>query len=81
VFQESQGSEVAHPDHVPVSQRPVYLVPMHYRVVNGRETLSVTCVHDRIRQIRGHGQSDTALLKEWTYNGHIAVQKQFVPED
>ena len=81
LFQESQGSEVAHPDHVPVSQRAVYLVPMKYSVVNGRETLSVTCAHDRIRRVRGHDQSDEAFLKEWTYNGHVAVQKQFEPED
>lgn len=81
LFQGSQGSEVAHPDHIPVSQRPVYLVPMKCSVVNGKETLSVTCVHDRIRQVRGHGQSDATLFKEWTYNGHIAVQKQFAPEN
>lgn len=76
LFQGSQGSEVAHPDHVSVSQRAVYLVPMKYSVVNGRETLSVTCMHDRIRQVRGSGQPGEAFLKEWTYNGHVAVQKQ-----
>jgi hypothetical protein len=80
LFQESQGSEVAHPDHVAVPQRAVYLVPMHYRVVNGRETLSVTCMHDRIRQVRGSGQSGEIPLKEWTYNGHVAVQKQLEAE-
>jgi hypothetical protein len=81
LFQKNQGSELAHPDRVPVSQRDVYLVPMKYRVVNGRETLSVTCVHDRIRRVRGEGQSAEAFLKEWTYNGHVAVQKNFEPED
>jgi hypothetical protein len=79
LFQGNQGSEVAHLDHVAGSQRAVYLVPMKYSVVNGRETLSVTCTHDRIRQVRGSGQPAESLLKEWTYNGHVAVQKQLEP--
>jgi hypothetical protein len=79
LFQDSQGSEVAHPDHIASSQRPVYLVPMKYSVVNGRPTLSVTCLHERIRQVRGGGQPAENLLKEWTYNGHVAVQQQLGP--
>ncbi len=79
-FQKHQGSEVARPDHVPVSERAVYLVPMRYMIINRQamlSELSVTCMHDRIRRVRGGGgPPDQVVLKEWTYNGHVAVQKQ-----
>jgi len=75
LFQDLQGSEGAHPDHVPASQRAIYLVPMTYQMINGQATLCVTSMHDRIRQVRGGGLADQTPLKEWTYNGHVAVQK------
>jgi hypothetical protein len=48
---------------------------MTYQVVNEKAALCVTGVHDRIRHVRGGNPSDQTPLKEWTYNGHIAVQR------
>lgn len=73
-FQERQGSEVSHPDRHPADTRAVYLVPMRYLVIEGRPTLSVTFSQDRSRLI--HGSASTSFFKEWTYNGHVAIQQQ-----
>jgi hypothetical protein len=72
VFRERQGSEVAHPHRVPSSPQPVYLVPMQYERVQGQDTLSVTFLRERSRLIQGN--TEASFFKEWTYNGHVAVQ-------
>ncbi len=73
LFQERQGSEVSHPDHPPAAPRAVYLVPMRYVVIEGRTTLDVTFSQDRSRLFRG--SASTPFFKEWTYNGHVAIQQ------
>ena len=74
-FQEQQGSDLAHPDYAR-SGRAVYLVPMRHTMVDRREILCVTCMSDRIRQVRGDSHPGQSKLKEWTYNGHIAVLRR-----
>ncbi|GHO63650.1 hypothetical protein KSC_025420 [Ktedonobacter sp. SOSP1-52] len=73
LFEQRQGSEVAHPERVPSTQRPVYLVPMHIQNIHGRDTLSVTFSKERSRLARG--KANTPFFQEWTYNGHIAAQE------
>jgi hypothetical protein len=73
VFENQQGSDLAHPDCVPSGQRAVYLVPMQYRMIEGKETLCVTFAQDRSCLVRGNASEP--LFKEWIYNGHVAVQQ------
>lgn len=72
-FEQKQGSEVAHANHLPTAERPVYLVPMHYTIAEERNILSITFSPDRSRLIRG--ERSTPFFKEWTCNGHVAVQQ------
>lgn len=73
LFEQRQGSEVAHPERVPSTQRAVYLVPMSIYKVQERDTLSITFTRDRSRLVRGDARA--IALPEWTYNGHIAAQQ------
>src|SRR5262249_1053064 len=73
VFEDRQGSEVAHPDRLPAGQRPVYLVPMQYVTIEGKNTLCVTFLQNRSRLVRG--SASEPFFKEWTYNDHVAVQQ------
>jgi hypothetical protein len=72
-FERSQGSEIAHPHRLPSTQRPVYLVPMRYTIINGRHTLSVTFSQNRSHFVQGN--ASMPFFKEWTYNGPVAVQQ------
>ncbi|HZU70553.1 MAG TPA: DUF1326 domain-containing protein [Ktedonobacteraceae bacterium] len=72
-FQQRQGSEVAHTNRLPATERPVYLVPMRYTTAEGRNILSVTFSPERSRLMQG--DRSTPFFKEWTYNGHVAVQQ------
>jgi len=72
-FQNRQGSEVAHPDRMPSGQRPVYLVPMQYVTIEGKNTLCVTFAQDRSCLVRGNASEP--FFKDWIYNGHVAVQQ------
>jgi len=73
VFERSQGSEIAHPHRLPSAQRPAYLVPMRYTIIEGRPTLSVTFSQNRSRLVQGN--ASMPFFKEWTYNGPVAVQQ------
>jgi hypothetical protein len=73
VFENRQGSSVAHPDRVPSRQRAVYLVPMQYVMIDGKNTLCATFSQDRSCLVRGN--ESEPLFKEWIYNGHVAVQQ------
>jgi hypothetical protein len=73
VFERSQGSESAHPHRLPSAQRPVYLVPMRYMIIDEHHTLSVTFSQNRSRLIQG--DASMPFFKEWTYNGPVSVQQ------
>jgi len=73
VFENQQGSEVAHPDRVPSSQRAVYLVPMQYVTIEEKDTLRATFSQDCSCLVRGN--ESEPWFKEWIYNGHVAVQQ------
>jgi hypothetical protein len=73
IFERSQGSELAHPRRIPSTQRPVYLVPMRYMIIDGSPALSVTFSQYGSRLFRGN--ASTSFFKEWTYNGPVAVQQ------
>jgi hypothetical protein len=72
-FQDRQGSEVAHPDRVPSSQRAVYLVPMQYMMIGGKNTLCATFSQDRSCLVRENEAEP--FFKEWIYNDHVAIQE------
>ncbi|GHO48950.1 hypothetical protein KSX_71130 [Ktedonospora formicarum] len=57
LFESRQGSEVAHPERAPFTPRVVYLVPMHMRKIQGRDTLSVTFSRERSRVAQGNVHS------------------------
>jgi hypothetical protein len=73
VFKDRQGSEVAHPDRLPSHQRAVYLVPMQYMIIEGKDTLCVTFAPDRSRLVQGNASKP--FFKEWIYNDHVKVQQ------
>lgn len=73
-FQQRQGSNMTHPESQPFQTRPVYLVPMRYRMLQGSPILAVTFSQDRARLAQG--QSSTPI-QPWTFNGQVAVRGHF----
>jgi hypothetical protein len=73
LFQEHQGSAVAHPQDHPSQARPAYLVPMRYQVIRGQSILAVTFSPDRSRLVQGQAP---ASIQVWTFNGRVAVRGQ-----
>jgi Protein of unknown function (DUF1326) len=71
LFAERQGSDLNHPQARPTQARAVYLVPMRYRMIQGRPTLSVTFSPQRSRLVHG---SAPAPIQPWTFNGRVAVR-------
>ena len=74
-FEKQRGSDLAHPNRPSAQKCVVYLVPMHYRQVDGHPTLSVTLSQDRLHPVNGSMSLADAYLSTWTYNGHVAVQQ------
>lgn len=72
LFAQRQGSEPTHPDIRPTQARSVYLVPMRYRVVQGRPTLCVTFSLQRSHLVHG---IVPAPIQAWTYNGRVALRE------
>lgn len=73
VFEDRQGSDVVHPDRISSSQRAVYLVPMQYMMIEGKGTLKVAFLQERSCSVRGNASESG--LREWIYNGHVAIQQ------
>ena len=73
LFAARQGSDVAHPQGRPTQARAIYLVPMRYRVIQGRPTLCVTFSSQRSRLVQG---PTSAPIQAWTFNGRVAVRGQ-----
>jgi len=73
VFEGQQGSDIVHPDRVPSDQRAVYLLPIQYRIIEGKGTLEVAFSQDHSCLVRGNASE--GFFKEWIYNGHVAVQQ------
>jgi len=73
LFRDRQGSVVTHPQDRPTQARAVYLVPMRYRVIQGRPILAVTHSPERSRLAQGAAPTP---IQPWTFNGQVALQGQ-----
>jgi Protein of unknown function (DUF1326) len=73
LFQDRQGSDVAHPQSRPAQGRAVYLVPMRYQMIQGHPTLCVTFSPERSRLV--YGTAAPAPIQPWTFNGRVAVRE------
>ncbi len=71
LFQERQGSNVTHPQDKPAQPRPVYLIPMRYRMIQGCPILAATFSQERSRLVQGQ---PSLPIQAWTFNGQVAVR-------
>lgn len=74
IFEEELGSLPAEIGPLPRARRAVYRVPLDYHPDAARPLLRVTLAHASLTCVRPNEKEESALPREWSYDGPMALR-------